>query len=566
MNEGLLGEHPLVELICEIAAAGLSGALRLERERVKAIVYFEAGEIVYAASNLRVHRLLEVARRAGVTDQQLARACTEATAPDAKLGAALVETKALSAEALEKLLIRQTTEILRPLLLWTSGAWQFNARARLVENMRVKTNSRELLMEAARRLPEEFVAKRFSNSNETISPEAAASSNEQGFLPTEAFVLSRIEVPARIYEIIALSGLAEPEALRIIYTLGGGGHLRRENPPRAFTPEEVAQALALQASIAAAKPSGTTTIDAASTAEANISAEAKAETAVQPEENEQAALVEMFARLARSTNHYTILGVGQRASPTEIKRAYHAHARRFHPDRFHNDADKTLSARIEAAFKQIGHAYETLNNKSTRAAYDLKLNTETFAPRNAASPAANATPPTQHNVGGNVNQNNTNARPRDETNPAHGKQPSFSHAAQASPTAHASAASSQAEHYFQQGLAALQQGNHALATARLGEAARLEPKQPRYRAHYGRALATNSQTRHRAEAEFKAAVELDAKDVSYRVMLAEFYRGIGLPRRAEGELERALAIDPQNESARRLLNDLRAAPKTTLRA
>ena len=565
MNEGLLGEHPLVELIHEIAAAGLSGALRLERERVKVVVYFELGEIVYAASNLRVHRLIEVARRAGVTDQQLARACNEEAAPDAKLGAALVETRILSAEALEKLLIRQTTEVLRPLLLWTSGTWQFNARARLVENMRVKINSRELMMEAARRLPEDFVAKRFPNSNEILFTEITTSSNEQAFLPTEVFVLSRVDVNARINEVIALSGLAESEALRVIYTLVGGGCLRRENPPRAFTPEEVAQALALQASIAAAKPGAPAAIDAASIVEANKSAEAKAQPVVQPEENEQAALNEMFARLARATNHYTMLGIGQRASPTEIKRAYHAHARRFHPDRFHSDADKTLPARVEAAFKQIGHAYETLSNKSTRAAYDLKLNAEVFAPRNAASPSASATPPMQHNAGSNTNQNTT-ARPSTESNPAQGKQPSFNNATQASPTAHDSSASSQAEHYFQQGLAALQQGNQALAAARLSEAARLEPRQPRYRAHYGRALATNAQMRHRAEAELKAAVELDAKDVSYRVMLAEFYRSIGLHRRAEGELERALAIDPQNENTRRLLNDLRASPKTTLRA
>lgn len=564
MNEGLLGEHPLVELICEIAAAGLSGALRLERERVKVVVYFEAGEIVYAASNLRVHRLIEVARRAGVTDQQLARACNEEAAPDAKLGAALVESKILSAEALEKLLIRQTTEVLRPLLLWTNGTWQFNARARLVENMRVKINSHELMMEASRRLPEDFIAKRLPNSNEILLSEATNSSNELGFLPTEAFVLSRIGVSARLNEITALSGLAEPEALRVIYTLVGGGCLRRENPLRVFTPEEVAQALALQANIAAAKSSAPATTDAASTAEANKSAEAKAKPTAQPEEDEQAALDEMFARVARSTNHYTMLGVGQRASPTEIKRAYHAHARRFHPDRFHKDADKTLHARVEAAFKQVGHAYETLSNKSTRAAYDLKLNADAFAPRNAASPFASATPPTQNNAGNDADQNTT-ARSGAETNPAQGKQPSSGHATQGSPTANDSSALSQAEHYFQQGLAALQQGEYALATARLSEAARLEPRQPRYRAHYGRALATNPQMRHRAEAELKAAVELDAKDISYRVMLAEFYHSMGLQRRAEGELERALAIDPQNESARRLLKDLRATPKTTLR-
>ena len=40
---GQLREHPLAELITEIAAKGFSGALRSARERAQAVVYFEAG-------------------------------------------------------------------------------------------------------------------------------------------------------------------------------------------------------------------------------------------------------------------------------------------------------------------------------------------------------------------------------------------------------------------------------------------------------------------------------------------------------------------------------------------
>jgi len=40
-------------------------------------------------------------------------------------------------------------------------------------------------------------------------------------------------------------------------------------------------------------------------------------------------------------------------------------------------------------------------------------------------------------------------------------------------------------------------------------------------------------------------------------MLAEFYRDIGFQRRAQGELERALAIDPGNAAASQMLDSLR---------
>lgn len=565
---GQLAEHPLVELINEIGNAQISGALRLEQERVKAVVYFEAGEIVYAASNLRAHRLREIALRAGVTEQQLAQVSGEALASDAKLGAALVEAKVLSTETLEKLLRRQAADVLRPLLLWTNGAWRFEARARLVENMRLNINSRELLLEAARRLPEDFAATRFRHSNEMLFPEPAAAFDELEYLPTEAFMLSRLDAPTRLYEIIAISGLPEPESLRIIYALAVAGCVRRENPARAFTPEEIAHSLALQTELAAAKQSAAAAVAATNAVSSPTTSKSDSNATAKPvpltEEDEQRALDEMFARLERATDYYTVLGISRRAPPDEVKRAYHAHARRYHPDRFHSDADKALHTRIEAIFTRIAQAYETLRNKTTRATYDLKLSMESTAALKPTISFGQQTSPAQQNTGGN-NQNTKAHTHTEKDATKKNAPPSFNPAGQASSGAPVSSTLSQAENYFQQGLAAGRQGNKVLATARFGEAARIEPQQPRYRAQYGQALAANPQTRPRAEAELKAAVELDKGNVSYRVMLAEFYRSIGLQRRAETELEQALALDPRNENTRRLLNSVRAAAKTTLR-
>src|ERR1043165_4038770 len=65
---GQLNTHPLTELIHEISDARLSGALRLERGRVKAAVYFEGGQVVAALTNLRAFRLVQLLRRAGAAD------------------------------------------------------------------------------------------------------------------------------------------------------------------------------------------------------------------------------------------------------------------------------------------------------------------------------------------------------------------------------------------------------------------------------------------------------------------------------------------------------------------
>ena len=72
--KGKLTDQPLAELIREIYAKNLSGTLRLEHERAQTAVYFENGQIVYAASNLRTLRLREyLTRRAVVPESVLER-------------------------------------------------------------------------------------------------------------------------------------------------------------------------------------------------------------------------------------------------------------------------------------------------------------------------------------------------------------------------------------------------------------------------------------------------------------------------------------------------------------
>lgn len=527
--KGLLSDHPLVELIQEISEERFSGVLRLARERAKGAVYFEGGRVVNALTNLRAFRLTESLRRSGAVPTARLDAAVAPEMTDEAAGAALVAAGLLSAEELRRLRERLAAEVLRQLLQWPDGEWSFDPRVRLDEAHRVPVEAAHMMAESARRLAPAFAAKSFTDANEKLSPSVVASSNggiadgaDGGpqLQPLEAFVLSRFDAPLSLAELSAVCGLPDEETRKAVYVLALGGLLSRERPPRVL-PTAVAAA-------ASATTKTTTTATAKpveevkpTTTEQQPAPQPTAPTPEQPKDPREE-LAELFERAAGGS-HYEVLGVGRLARPEEIKRAYYALARRFHPDRFRNVVadDEEERQRVELSFAKIAQAYDLLKDSAQRAAYDLKLST---------APAE---------------RNNDNAATREQDAAPPSSPP---------PTADPLR---RAEELFQQGQAALGKQDYAAATKLFGEAVLIVPQQARYRAYFGRLLAREKSTRRQAEAELQTAVSLDARNVSYRLMLAELYRDVGLRRRAEAELEQALALDRTNAAARRLLEELR---------
>lgn len=523
--QGQLREHTLAELIHEISTNDLSGVVRVERERVKAAVYAHVGKIVLASSNLRATRLVECLRRWNTFDAarwQKAESllALPAAKTDAGFADLLVRHDVIDANALRRLRTRQTEEVLRPLLAWRDGAWAFEARVRIAEEERFAIDAPPLLIEAARATPEEFIARRFPESTEIIRParDHKAIRNDDRthnlieLLPAEAFMLSRVDGAISVGDLLQISAFPLAQAHAALYALVLGGLLTRDGVTRAFTPEAVARRRDTRAA-------NSVMVDSA--------AEGRARQSI--EETDAEKIKALFAR-GDAANLYAVLGVSRSAPPDRIKAAYYALAKRFHPDVFdRSQTTPELRSRIENAFAVITNAYDTLHSSESRAKYDLHA-------LNSNASATAAPPPAPPPETKEAEQESGTAPP---------------------PSAQASAPAYRAEEAFQEGLRAEKVDNHVLALTRLGEAARLAPQQARYRAHYGRALARDRAKRHEAEAELLAAVSLAAGDASLRIMLAEFYRDVGLHRRAVGEVERILNSHPNDARARTLLKELR---------
>lgn len=78
-------------------------------------------------------------------------------------------------------------------------------------------------------------------------------------------------------------------------------------------------------------------------------------------------------------DHYRVLGVPRTATATEIRRAYHARARQFHPDR-RQGGDEAMSS--------VNAAYEVLADPVRRAEYDRR----TFGPTSTGTAGQTARP------------------------------------------------------------------------------------------------------------------------------------------------------------------------------
>lgn len=88
---------------------------------------------------------------------------------------------------------------------------------------------------------------------------------------------------------------------------------------------------------------------------------------------EEAHRIQEFYSKLNKMDHYRLLGCAATADTKDIKRAYFALAKLYHPDRFFRKDVGSLKPKIDAIFTAMTNALDTLTDADGRATYDAYL-------------------------------------------------------------------------------------------------------------------------------------------------------------------------------------------------
>ncbi len=516
--KGNLSEHRFAELLIETTEANLSGSFRLTKDDQKIVIYLNSGKVVFAVSNLRQHRLFSMALSENkVTNEQLLTVPNAAN--DMELSAHLVAQNIISPPDVGKLVSRQIEEIIKFCLVWDSGEWTFSSLARIKEDIRFEVDLQKLLLDFSRDISPEDIANRFKSNQESfgIKPDSSFDLTLQSH---EAFVLSRFEKSfLTIDEIDDVSGLPENVTRQVLYGLWLGGFLYRQNWDCALSETKISEILSAKLRLVMESqienpetPVSTPTELPSVTGKETKSAKPE-KPAVETEVVDEGKLLqEYLERVENAANLYETIGVTLEAETPEIKKAYFAQAKKYHPDLFHKNEE--FHRRIQTAFTNLAHAYETLKIDSSRDLYNYKMRKELAELKEREKSGISA----------------------DESN--------------------LSKQAEQAAENFEWGLNLLQENEFEEAVPFFARAVHFDEKNARYHAYYGKSLSFDKKNLHKAEAELQTAIKFEPQNVNFRLMLAELFVHIGLKKRAEGELNRLLAIAPEDRDALALLDRL----------
>jgi Flp pilus assembly protein TadD len=544
--KGQLAERSPADILSDVQRRQASGVLRFQKGQVARQLFMDAGAMIrFAASTLPTESMtLLFCNKGGITQEQL-REATAHKKGDELLGTTLTRLGFLTREQLHDLTEEHIRRVVHGLLCEAEGEYEFQQGALpFREQLDAGLATAQLLLEWCRDVPDpDWVQRRLGSleARVQLSPRPPEGYKSVALSPAEGYTMSRVDGTASLREICIVSPMGEETTLRALCGLVLAGILETPDgsaavppPPRlvagrpASTPTPPAGAS--QGPATGPQPhtsSPPTTPRPAPVAPAPRPATARpavlpgrtpgnggaprtaprrrpappaprkivhATERVRPSTGAdlETEILQRFERM-REQDLYQVLGVLSTASVDDVRRAYYALARKFHPDKFTREE---IKAKAEKAFGHITEAYSTLSKIETRKKYD-------------EDQALHKGPKQQETVD----------------------------------------AADMARLNFKHGKEMYDRGKFGEALSFLQNACEQDPKKAEYFHLLALTQAKNPRWKKDAETHFIKAIELDPTNADIYAQLGSLYARGGLHSKAKEMWHRALQWDPANDEA-----------------
>ncbi|MDB4980375.1 MAG: winged-helix phosphate transcriptional response regulator [Myxococcales bacterium] len=518
--QGTLRRIPFARLLRRLYEQKATGSLLLlrdaaKKDATKKIVMFVDGYPTSVKSNVLAECLGQIlVDRKLISDKALSDSLARMKTEKRQQGQILVEMGALSPHNLQRALVEQVETKLLEVFEWPDGKFMFKEGDTGESGVarRLERPPAALILEGIRRHYDEArqraVLDAYVNQPVALSPDPVLRLQDVTTDPAVLAYINSIDGNESLEEVLGRAPIARAEARLLLVALAEAGMITHAEGPsarRRGTPGVAGLTLSPpQGVVAAVSP---------------------------PQQSGplSGGQLSMVAETVRTQDFFWSLGIERDATPADIDRAYDAHARTFHPDRYRHSTDEDRKMAQEI-FERLGEAHRTLREPQRRRTYIARLDR-----------GAVATPDSMERAGEITTGVDLVSPPP-----------------MAAPTLASNAA---ARALYEAGREHLRTRRHHEAVEAFRQAARLVPNEAEFRASLGWALFREAPADARAGraalAELRRAVQLDPRNRRAAEYLAQIHAQTGQPELAIQELERLLSHDPTATEAAEELRRLR---------
>jgi curved DNA-binding protein CbpA len=445
-------EHSFAEILMDLYRQHTTGLLKVDNPPISKRIYVRDGFIVSAMSNQEEDTLKEILLQSGkITVDQYFQAAAMSKSNGRPHETVLIELGYLKLIDLIWSAKKQVDRIIMSLFHWDDGT------ALITENtvplqgaLTLKLNIPDFVYRGIKKITSTSYLQNTCNPMDTvlryrIDPKTLF--QDVGMDEEDEAVLSLIDGTRKVSDIVSASSANELQTMKAICAFLITGIVDRkekeEADPETYVPRDVVRK------------------------------------------------IEDIFNTYEKIGFYGILGINEKSTQDEIKKAYYRAVKEFHPDEHPNLKSSELRDKLHAIFTFVTRAYKTLSDPEKKMEYD---------------------------------------------------------SAQISQTERTSTGPERAKAKFQEAVNTFKKGNYPEAADLFKQAAFLDSSVSKHHYFHGIALKKLGKLKD-AGWNIQKALGIDPANAGYMAELGHIFLQLGFHLRAKGLFERAAGIDPRNERA-----------------